>query len=253
MGGGRWFDPAVRAHRRDLRRARRDLRVATRAYQRVVTAAEGRVRAAEAARRSAIEAASARLRDLEDPRGQFIATYAGVEVRELFISTPTGSGPIEGVSAVVDAAGDLVVTQRATLTRMAAGGVALGGLGAILALGFPKGQVSDRRELYLVIEGPAVAHVAKLPAEDGHRARQFAAAINALSVTAAQIVAERPGEIDEARRQLLFLEADMTDVDRARAELETVRESSAEKAAQVRAADRLRGLEGGSDERPTGG
>lgn len=234
--------PAVRDHRRDLRTARRELRAATRAHQRVTNVATQRLRSAEATRRSAIEQARAHLAELEDPRGVFIATYADIQLYELYIATPTGSGPIEGVSAVVDTAGELVVTRRATLTRLAAGGAVLGGLGAILALGFPKNRVEDRRELYLLIEGPAIAHVARLNADDGHKARTFATSINALSRTAPLILTERPQQIEEARRQLLFLEADATEVDRARSELAQIHNSSPEAHAKERAEQQLERL-----------
>ncbi len=233
----------LRNYRRDLRLARRGLRVTTRAHQRAISEAEQRVRQAEAARRSAIAQARARLSELEDPRGTHIATYAEVELYELYISTPTGSGPIEGVSATVDTAGELVVTKRATLTRLATGGVALGGLGAILALGFPKHQVDDRRELYLLVEGPAIAHVARLPADDGHLARKFATSINALSNTAPLIAAERPQQIEQARRQLLFLEADTTAVDAARHELTHIQSFSPQATAKQRAEQHLLDLQ----------
>jgi Sec-independent protein translocase protein TatA len=212
----------IKAHRRELRGTRRELRRSTRAHDRAVSDATKQLQATEAAHRQRIEETTEQLRLLRDDRGELLTTYGQVSLYERFIETPGGSGPLIGVTAACDSAGELVTSQRATLTRMAAGGLALGGLGAILSLGFQKRSVDDRRELYLMIEGPGVAHVAKLDPDQGHRARQFAAIVNARALGAASAEAERPARIEMMEQRLQQQRADTAEIDAARRQLKLV-------------------------------
>lgn len=212
----------IKAHRRELRGTRRELRRSTRAHDRAVADATEQLTAAEAAHRERIAATTEQLRLLHDDRGELLTSYGGVSLYERFIDTPGGAGPLIGITAAADSAGELVTSQRATLTRMAAGGLALGGLGAILSLGFQKRSVDDQRELYLMIEGPGVAHVAKLDPDEGHRARQFAAIINAQALGAATAEAERPARIEMMEQRLEQQRADTAEIDAARRHLQLI-------------------------------
>ena len=218
---------AVKAHRRELRGSRREVRRSSRAYDRALRDARRDADVAETAHRQRIEEAAEHLRLLEDDRGELLTSYGGVSLYERFIETPGGSGPLIGVAAACDSAGELVTSQRATLTRMAAGGLALGGLGAILSLGFQKRSVDDQRELYLIIEGPGVAHVAQLAPDEGHRARQFAATVNAHALGAASAEAQRPARIEMVSQRLEELRADTAQIDAARRQVELVASDSA--------------------------
>lgn len=101
------------------------------------------------------------------------------------LQTPHGiayfrDGP---VAATVDTAGNLAVGRRATLTRMAAGGLLFGSLGAIVAgAGFKKDRVHDARELYLLIESPNLLSVGEFDPSKGAALRDFAVRINNASL-----------------------------------------------------------------------
>lgn len=142
---------------------------------------------------------------LNDPRGRFLGEYCGIKLWEFWISTPSGEGPVDGAKATCDTASNMVVTQRATLTRMATGGLLLGPLGAVLSLGFQKKDVQDHRELYLLIEAPTFASVVQCPASQGAKARKFAVAVNLAASTVEQSRQGRPA-------QLAQIEADLTRV-----------------------------------------
>jgi len=214
--------PEVVAHRSEIRSARREVRRSTRAHDRALKSAERELSASQRDHQRRLDEAEQELNALTDARGRLVARFAGVSLYTRTIETPGGSGPLQGVTAVCDSAGQLVASQRATLTRMAAGGLALGGLGAILSLGFQKRRIDDQRELYLMIAGPGVAHVAKLSPNDGHQARQFAAQVNAHAMAAASVEAQLPGLIDQARQRLEHLRSDTAEIEARRRGLDLV-------------------------------
>jgi hypothetical protein len=92
------------------------------------------------------------------------------------LQTPHGTayfsdGPVR---ATVDTAGNLAVGRRATLTRMAAGGLLFGALGAVVAgAGFKKDKRYDERELYLLVEAPKFASIGEFEPEYGAQVREF--------------------------------------------------------------------------------
>ncbi|MHB8513687.1 MAG: hypothetical protein ACYDCC_16170 [Actinomycetota bacterium] len=161
-----------------------------------------RVRKNEKRARRTTKSVEHRLAILESPAGQRLGSYRGVIVYERFIQTPNGSGPLEGTVASVEAAGNIAVKGRATVTRMAVGGVLLGPLGAILSMGLKKNKVLDARELYLYIENPTFVSVIKCPSADGRRVRQFAALVNTGQLRSRVISQNLPTEIARARAQL---------------------------------------------------
>jgi hypothetical protein len=143
-------------------------------------------RAGAKAEREAKEAA------LAAERGKRLASFRGVTLFERVIVTPDGESPLAGTQATVDAAGQLMQTQRATLTRFAL----TGGLGAIA---FKKKKNIDTRELYLLIDAPAVASAITCPPTEGAGARRFAAQVNsAAKVTATPEPAEGEAPAQEA-------------------------------------------------------
>jgi hypothetical protein len=145
--------------------------------------------------------------ELTDARGKFVAQYRGVKLWECWISTPTGEGPVEAVRATCDTASNMVVSQRATLTRMAAGGLLLGPLGAILSLGFQKKQVEDHRELYLLIESPVFACLVQCPPDEGAKARRFSMAVNLAASTSASTQEAIPARLAQVEADLARVKA----------------------------------------------
>ena len=115
-----------------------------------------------------------------------------LELRYDCLKTPDGTayfadGPTK---TTVDTAGNLAVTKRATLTRMAAGGLLtlpFAPLGAVIAgAGFKKGKKLDTRELYLMIETPNFVSVNQFKPDEGKEVRKFAAKITNTSMAASR-------------------------------------------------------------------
>jgi hypothetical protein len=185
-----------------VRAARRSLKAAEKSHQDSINAARKNVAQQEQLFNQATSSYEARLSQLRDPRGRRLASYAGYVLYELWIQTPHGEGPVAGTTATCDTAGNIAMKSRATLTRMAAGGLLLGPLGAILSLGFKKHKTVDQRELYILVEGPSVASVVQCPVNQGLAARQFAAAAVTAGLNAERIARERPAEIATVEHQL---------------------------------------------------
>lgn len=92
------------------------------------------------------------------------------------LETPHGTAHFRDgpVRAAVDTAGNLAVGRRATLTRMAAGGLLFGPLGAVVAgAGFKKDRAHDARELYLLVEAPEFDSVGEFEPRHGPQVREF--------------------------------------------------------------------------------
>lgn len=102
-------------------------------------------------------------------------TFGGVEIH------PDGSvrhgGEWQNTSscnAYVETAGQL--RQRSTLTRVGAGAVIAGPVGAVLGAFFRKKV--DEREVYLMVEGDKYAWMVKVHPSRSVEARRFATALN---------------------------------------------------------------------------
>lgn len=221
VGAVAWFvllrgGPGARAARRRIAVVRRSLRTAEKSHERAVRDAQRLLGSAENERAKAIKAAERHLANLQSPTGRRIKGFGGMTLFERFIRTPHGAGSVVGAHAAVDTAGNLAVKSRATLTRMAAGGVLLGPLGAILSLGFKKHKAIDTRELYLLVETPEFASVIKCNPDKGAQARNFAALINTAAAQAAIAESKRPQAIADARTRLESIHADTSTVDAAR-------------------------------------
>src|SRR5262249_45268418 len=99
--------------------------------------------------------------------------------------------------------GNLAVTKRVTVTRLIAGGV----VGGLL---FQKKQTHDSRELYLLVEGPGWATMAKCDPNAGAAVRQFAQQINVAAHSAATWAEERAKAIERAQGELSRVREDTT-------------------------------------------
>jgi hypothetical protein len=206
-----------------LLRARLTLGRARGAHAAAVRRAESGVRRTERQQSSAIAAVDRRIVGLEDPRGRRIDAFGPVTLHELRIITPAGEVPLDGVEATVDSAGNLSETKRATLTRMAVGGLVLGPLGAVLALGFQKKRTVDRRELYLLIEAGPASCVLQVKPDTGAAVRAFAVRVSAAATDVARARARITDDLATARAQLAATREDVSALEAARARLAAVR------------------------------
>lgn len=208
--------------RAELRSAKRKLRGAETDHAAAVRDAERRRDEAVDAHQARIARAKDELEALRDPRGRILATYRGHTLHEHVIVTPKGESSLVGASAVVDTAGNLTTTSRATLTRMAAGGVVAGPVGAILSLGFKKSKNIDRREVYLLIDAGEAASVTDCPGDAGLVARAFAMQVNVAAEAEVTFRRQLPGLLLEAQQELVAAEAATGPIEAAQGDIARV-------------------------------
>jgi hypothetical protein len=231
-----WLPVETRAAGWALFRARLALGRARTAHAATVRRAESGVRRAERQQSAAIAAVDRRIVELEDPRGRRVDAFGPVTLHELRIITPAGEVPLDGVEATVDSAGDLTETKRATLTRLAVGGLVLGPLGAVLALGFQKRRTIDNRELYLLVEAGPASCVLQVKPDTGAAVRAFAVQVNAAASGVERARARNATDLAAARAQLAATREDVSALESARARLGEVR-SDARLLAAIAAAE----------------
>jgi hypothetical protein len=198
-----------------VRSARGSLKHAERALAREVKTGEKAVEAAEKAHSRRVRQAEQTLSALRSSTGARLASYRGITLFERWIKTPQGEGSLIGGQATADTAGNLALSKRPTLTRMAAGGLLLGPVGVLGSLAFQKKQMADKRELYLMVETGDFAAVVQCPADDGMKARQFAARINTAAIAASKAEVGRPEAIRQADARLVAVKADTTAIEAA--------------------------------------
>ena len=213
----------ARAHRKRERELGKELATVTKRHTVAIKAAQKDVKSAQSAYDKRTQAVARELTELRNPDGRRLAAYRGFTLHELAISTPQGKGDLIGTTASVDSAGNMSVTRRGTLTRTVAGGVLLGPVGAVIGgAGMKKAVKHDDRELYLTVETPTVAAVVQCPAEQGMKARQFAAQINTAAKQAPAIAESRPGQIADAESRLAVAKADTAALNAAESKLAQV-------------------------------
>lgn len=205
--------------RAELREAKRRLRQAQAEHSTNIRAAEQNLKKATKNYKRQIDAAQQRLASLKDSRGKKLAAFQKHTLYEHAIVTPNGESNLDGVSAEVDTAGNLTTKSRSTLTRMAAGGLLLGPLGAILSMGLKKTKEVDKRELYLLVDAPSAPSVVQCPPDQGLRAREFAMKVNAAASAEVAYRERLPTMLEQARQQLQAAKDATSPVESAQEEL----------------------------------
>jgi hypothetical protein len=202
-------------------------------------AADRAVTTAERARAKQLAQLDDRIEALVDPRGKRVAAFGGCFLHEFVLLTPGGEAPLDAVEASVDTAGNLSVTKRATLTRMAAGGLLLGGLGAVLSLGFQKKEQQDTRELYLLLDAGPASVVIQADPDAGAEVRRFASAVNAFVSDVAARRQRRAQELATTRAERIRVEADRSAIESAQLQRDAIRGGSETSAALTEAESAL--------------
>jgi hypothetical protein len=210
------------AHRKELALATRNLSKARKAHTTAIAVAQKDVTRAGKEYKTQISGCEKRLAELQDPRGRRLSSFGPIRLYERVVETPQGTAPLAGLRASVDTAGAMAVKSRATLTRMAAGGLLLGPVGLLAGGLAKKNKVMDKRELYILIESPTVNSVVQVAADKGLQARTFAAGVNTAAGNFAAMEASRPAMVDAAKRQLEHARGDTKSVDEANLNLATV-------------------------------
>lgn len=111
--------------------------------------------------------------------------------------------------AEVSRTGEFSTSSRTTLTRLAAGGLLFGPVGALAGGMLKKGKTHDLREVYLVIESDAFAAVITCGPNGGMRAQQIAAEINTASKLIDTKISERPNVMAVARRNMRAIDSEI--------------------------------------------
>ena len=203
QGRSRLTDEQKRV-RNDLRTAEKQLKRVTKDHERAVTTARKAVAELENPK------PVAKLKVSVDPNSvgfrEALRGDTGPKKYALYfnrIETPSGTYPLEaGISASVDTAGAMAEKSRSTLTRMGVGTVIAGPLGFMVGMGAKKTKMEDKRELYMLIEGPTWADSTACKPDDGGKVRQFCTAVNLAARTVEQAKAQRETALAAARVRL---------------------------------------------------
>lgn len=133
-----------------------------------------------------------------------VGSFHGLTLYEHQLMVPSGIMGFETghVRVTIDTAGNLVQTQRATLTRMAAGGLLLGPLGALLGGMYKKKEMQDTRELYILVESDTIGAVLPLDPDQGPKARRFAAMVQSTANGAPARAQQREQSVAQWQRYL---------------------------------------------------
>lgn len=192
--------------------AEREAHDASREYEQRVAAAEREHKRESKAIELSLKNAAQEMKQAEAAGRRLIGTCRGkdghVSLFEHQIVVDGQTFPLDQhIKATVDTAGALARTKRATLTRMAAGGILLGGVGILAGGMVQKKKTNDDRELYLMVEGASFAALITCDPSRGQMVRQFAAKVNNAGKTVSEMNELHDRSVEAAKVQLLEVTA----------------------------------------------
>lgn len=236
-----WF--VVRARRRRsaaLSPAQREQHDALAEYRSLVSVAERAVAVETKARAARLKAAERALQHAHAAGARAIASYRGTSgsarVTPTHVVLPQGTFPLTAaVTAGVDTAGNLAVGSRSSLTRIAAGGLLFGPVGAIVGGVAKKRVMHDTRELYLLIQGEGFAALITCHPDDGEKVRRFALALTQAAQHADAARVELSRAVAHAERALAAEQQNTAPLEAAGQVLEAARHNTARLDAATRA------------------
>ncbi|GAB3796071.1 hypothetical protein GCM10028798_05690 [Humibacter antri] len=200
--------------------AEREQREARLEYQTRIRSAEKALDAATKTRSARLKASQKALTQAQAFGNQCIAQYTGKDgsasVSPTSITIPQGTFALTAsVTATVDTAGNLATSSRSTLTRIAAGGLLFGPVGAIVGGVAKKTHAHDTRELYLLVQGEAFAALITCNPDDGQRVRQFATAVRQAALNTDGAHQQRSQLVSQAEHALAMEQQNTAEVDGA--------------------------------------
>lgn len=201
------MSPAEREHWDATLEYNAQVKDATAAHNAQVKARDQRLKAANKAVAAATTLGS-------HNRGHYRGRDGSIALNELVITVNGQHFPLDAtITASVNTAGNLATSSRSTFTRVAAGGILFGPVGAIVGASAKKNRVHDMRELYLMVEGTGFTAVITCNPDDGPKVRQLAAAIKQAGMNAAQMTEYRAHQIRTANEALAAETANTAPVD----------------------------------------
>jgi len=119
--------------------------------------------------------------------------------------------------ARVEATGNTAVSSRTTATRVGAGALVAGPVGAVVGAVAKKNKVIDAKELYLLLEDVEWAEVVTCKSERGQQVRSLAQQVNLAAGRVEDARMLRKQEVVKAKSELALTEANTTGLMDARA------------------------------------
>jgi hypothetical protein len=213
-----------------------DVKAAEKVHQVELKSRENRLKSAQKAVAAADDIGKRKL-------GSYRGKNGSVSVTGTHITTSQGRFSLDAsVNAVVDTAGNLATSSRSTLTRVAAGGILFGPVGAIVGGVAKKNKLHDTRELYLLVEGAGFATLVTCNPDDGAKVRQFALTVKQAGMNAANVIEHRAQSVAAAQATLEAETANTQRVDATAAALEAVQKSTT----RIEAADQALAIASGA-------
>ncbi|WP_457100163.1 hypothetical protein [Microbacterium sp. P5_E9] len=199
-------DEAI-AHAERLKTAAKGLTAAEKEHASHVKSAEKELAHGRSAYDKAVRRARREVAAAEQIGSRKIGSYAAkdgkVSATEFAITVPQGTFRLDpSVTATVDTAGNFATSSRTTATRVAAGAVLFGPVGAIVGASAKKRKMHDMRELYLFIQGAEFATMLTCDPDDGANVRKFATAVNHAAQHRDTLLEQRTTAIAAAKEHL---------------------------------------------------
>jgi gas vesicle protein len=204
--------------------AERALRDAEKQHAAAVAEKQAALKAATKAHKKAVNAAERDVHQAERHGTKRLGSVGTVTAWEHEIRTDGGLFAMTPeVTATVQSGGELLVSSRASLTRIAGGALLGGPVGAIAGGLLRKDTSKDLRELYLLVEGKEFATLVDCNPDEAAKVRQFATAINLAAKVSLQRATERAEKVAVAQTALAGVVADTRAVDAAQENLDGIR------------------------------